>query len=379
MTRKIFKPKLRHLVVMMAGISAIPLANAYIIPQNDLARFQQFLTENMQAVQQFLQREVMDKAQLAARALAAQDKADAMNNGFANWVARIDEGLASLANIEQETRAKPVQGACEVIGVAKVTSSVDCAQDDLKELVRSTSEPVTNMINSFATKAKSVLGIASSERSMFSTSNIAAASGGSSVEKSQSEKDLDAYYKKLEASVDLQDKWIKEGKAPNDPTLLLMTESDAPVYTDQELLMAVNQADLTYPQFIRKNLDDPQNERDLINDVRMKNAVLSNSHVIYDQIALRTAPSNGMPSKMMSLVMPVKLKLSNDGELQTDGDSWIHKVALNEGTTPAEVSKEALLLKGLKLQQMLASYKSQLQTEALVLNAYMQKVDTFSR
>jgi hypothetical protein len=246
-------------------------------------------------------------------------------------------------------------------------------------MVKSTSEPVTSVISNFANKAKSVLGIASTGGSLFSTANVASGSGGAGVVKTQSEKDLDAYYKKLEASVDLQEKWIKEGKNPNDPTLLLMAETDAPVYTDQELLMAVNQADLTYPQFIRKNLDDPQNERDVINDVRMKNAIASNSHVIYDQIALRTSPASGLPSKMMSMVMPVKLKLDNDGKLQTDGDSWIHKVALNEGTTPAEVSKEALLMKGLKLQQMLASYKSQLQVEALVLNKYMQQVDSFSR
>lgn len=379
MTNKVFKPKLRHLVVLMAGLSAIPLANAYIIPQNDLQRFQQFLTENMQEVQQFLQKEVMSRAQLAAKAIAAEQRVETFNNGFANWISRIDEGLGNLGNLEQETRSRPVQGACEVIGVAKITATTECAQDDLKDMVKSTSEPISNYITNFANKAKSALGLTSSAGSMFSTANVAAGSNGAAPGKTQSEKDLDAYYTKMEASVDLQLKWIKEGKMPNDPTLILMTETGAPVYTDQELLMAVNQADLTYPQFIRKNNDDPQNERDLINDIRMKNAVLRNNHVIYDQIALRTAPADGMPSKMMSMVMPVKLRLDNDGVLQTDGDSWIHKIALNEGTTPAEVSKEALLMKGLKLQQMLASYKAQLQKEDLILSAIMQKVDSFSR
>lgn len=377
MTNTKFKPKLRHLVVLMAGLSTIPLASAYVIPQNDLQRFQQFLTENMQAVQHFLQVEVMDKAKSAARALEAQNRVDTFNNGFANWIARVDEGLAQIGLLEQQTRQKPVQDACQVIGVAKVTTSVDCAQQDLKDMVRSTSEPVTSLISDFATQAKAALGIASTG-SMFSTANVAAGSDGS-IKKTQAEKNLDAYYKKMEASVDLQVKWINEGKNPNAPSLLLMTESDAPVYTDQELLMAVNQADITYPQFIRKSPDDPQNARDLINDVRMQNAVMSNTHVIYDQIALRTAPANGMPSKMMSMMMPVRIKLDNDGKLQTDGDSWIHKVSLNEGTTPAETSKEALLMKGLKLQQMLASYKAQLQIEDLLLNKYIQEVDSFSR
>lgn len=379
MTRKIFKPRLRHLVVMMAGLSTISFANATGFPTNDLARFQQYLTENIQAVQHFLQTEVMAKAKMAAEAIAAEQKVEAMNNGFANWIARIDEGLANIGKLEQESRSRPVQGACEVIGVAKVTSSVECSQDDIKDMVRSTSEPVSSLISNFADKVMDGLGLASSEGSLFSTANVAAGSDGAGAKKTQTEKDLDAYYKKLEAVVDLQDKWIKAGKNPNNPNLLLMTESDAPVYTYEELLMAVNQADITYPQFIRKSADDPQNARDLINDLRMKNAVLNNTHVIYDQIALRTAPNDGMPSKMMALEMPVKLKLNNDGELQRDGDSWIHKIALNSDTTPAEVSKESLMMKGLKLQQMIAAYKSQLQFEALVLNGYLQKVDSFSR
>jgi hypothetical protein len=362
----------------MAALSVIPLANAYTMPDNDLQRFQQFITENAQQVQHFIQTEVLDNAKLAAMARDAQNQAETYNNGFANWIARADESVANVFNLEQQSRARPVQQACGVIGVAKVTSSVECAQDDLKALVKSTSQPVTSYITDFAKKAASTLGLASSG-SMFSTANVAASSSAEGAQKTQSEKNLEDWYAKIEAAVDENDQWLRNGRLVNDPSLLLMTETDAPVYTDEELMMAVNQADLTYPDFIRKDPSDPQNAREAINDVRMKNAVLVNNQIIYDQIALRTAPADGMPSKMMSMVMPVQIKLDNDGQLQHDGDSWIHKIALNEATTPAEVSKEALLMKGLKLQQMLASYKAALQTEDLVLNAYLQKVDSFSR
>lgn len=380
MTTKAFRPKLRHLVVMMAGLSVIPMANAYIVPQNDMARFAQFLTENMQAVQHFLQVEIMDKMQLAARAKEAEDKVETYNNGFANWVARIDESLANIGNLEQESRSRPVQDACQVVGVAKITTDVECAQDDLKTLVNSTSGSVTSFINDISEKAHGLLGSLgiADTGSMFATRNVAAGSGGG-VTKSKSEQAIDAFNARVIASVDQNEKWVSEGKNPNDPNLLLMTETDAPVYTDEELLMAVNQADLTYPEYIRRSYEDPANEREAIQDVRVKNAVMGSRQVIYDQIALRTSPGTGMPSKMMSLMMPVKLKLSNDAELQTDGESWIHKVALNEATTPAEASKEALLMKGLKLQQMLASYKASLQTEDLILKAYIAKVDSFDK
>lgn len=378
MTKTKFKPKLKHLVVLMLSLSIIPLANAYIIPQTDLGRFQLKITENMQRVQEFLQKEIFDKMQLAARAQAAQDRAESFNNGFSNWIARIDESLGNVSLLEQESRARPVQDSCQVIGVAKVTADVDCAQDDVKALVNSTSGSVTSFINDFVDKAKGSLGIADIGSSPFSTANIAASSGGSRV-KTQSEKNIDAFNAKLEAAVDRHAEWEAQGKHPGDPTLLLMTESDAPVYTDEELEMAVNQADLVYPEFVRRSNEDPSNERDVINDVRLKNAVLNGNRVIYDQIALRTSPDTGMPSKMMSMMMPVKLNLDSDGELKKDGDSWIHKIALNEGTTPAEVSKEALLMKGLKLQQMLAAYKAQLKMEDVILNAYIAKVDPFVR
>jgi hypothetical protein len=373
------KAKLKLLVILMAG--ALCTQPAYAAfgggPQYDPTRWAQSVWDNVNQMTAWVKTEVIDKYQLEARFQAVRDEVDSYNNGFSNWIARIDGSLAELSSLDQQTRARPIQNACSVVGVQRTTDEVDCAEDDIEEMVNSTSESITSYISDFGKKVKSGLGI-SSVATPFSTGNIAL-SNEALVQKVQAEIALDKFYRKQGIAVDLNDLWIKFGKKPNDPTLLLLTETQAPVYTDEEMAMAINTADITYPEFLKKSNTDPENERELANDIRVKNAILSNNKVIYDQIAMRTAPSNGMPSKLMAMMMPVQLKLSDDAELETDGESWIHKVALNEGTTPGENTKESLLLKALQVQQALASYKAQLLTESLIVQAYTAKIDAFTR
>lgn len=377
-SNKKFKRKL--LVIFMASALCTPSAYAAFGagPDYDPTSWVQDVWDNVNRIQEFIKTEVIDKYQLEARYQAARAEVDSYNNGFANWISRIDGSLGELSSLEQQSRARPIQNACSVLGVQQTADQVDCAQDDIEEMVNSTSESITNYISDFGKKVASGLGIASTA-TPFSTGNIASGSGGTPAVKSKTELDMDKFYKRLEDAVTLNDRWVNAGKKPNDPTLLLLTETQAPVYTDEEMAMAINTADITYPEFMKKSNTDPVNERELVNDVRVKNAILSNNKVIYDQIAMRTAPADGMPSKLMAMMMPVQLKLSNDAELETDGESWIHKIALNEGTTPGENTKESLLLKALHVQQALESYRAQLLKESLIVQAYTAKVDAFVR
>lgn len=373
------KPKLKLLVILMASVLCTTPVYAKFRggPDYDPGSWAQDVWDNVNRMQEFIKTEVIDKYQLEARYLSAKAEVESYNNGFANWISRIDGSLGELSSLEQQSRARPIQDACSVMGVQRTADQVDCAEDDIEELVNSTSESITNYISDFGTRIRSGLGIAS-VASPFSTGNIAAGSP-SPVTKAKAELDMDKFYKRLEDAVTLNDRWVRAGKKPNDPTLLLLTETQAPVYTDEEMAMAINTADITYPEFMKKSNTDPLNERELVSDVRIKNAILSNNKVIYDQIAMRTAPVDGMPSKLMAMMMPIQLKLSDDAELERDGESWIHKVALNEGTTPGENTKESLLLKALQVQQALASYKAQLLTESLIVQAYTAKVDAFVR
>jgi hypothetical protein len=379
MIRSNKKPKLKLLVILMACALSTPSAYATFGegPQYDAGRWAQSVWDNIQRMQRYIQTEVIEKAKIAARYQQVKDEIDTYNNGFANWISRIDGSMEDIGNLDQASRGRPLQDACRVIGVQELANEANCAEDDIRELVNSTSESVTSFITDFGNKVKSSMGLASTA-STFATGNIAAGSGGP-AQKQQAEIAMDKFYKHLEEAVTLNDKWVKEGKKPNNPTLLLLTETQAPVYTDEELLMAVNTADITYPEFLPKSNTDPENEREVAYNVRVKNAIGVNNKVVYEQIAQRTAPADGKPSKLMAMMMPVQLKLSNDGELETDGESWIHKIALNEGTTPSENSKESLLMTALEVEQALANYKSQLLREQLVLQAYTGMVDPFKR
>lgn len=380
MIRSNKKPKLKLLVIVMACALSTPSAYAAFTggPVNDPTGFSQSVMDNIKRMQEFIQTEVVEKYKLAAKYEAVQNEVDSYNNGFANWVARIDGSLGDLSSLGQQSKARPIQDSCRVMGVQRIAAETDCAQDDIEEMVNSTSGSITSYISDFGNKIKSGLGLAS-VATPFSTGTIAVSTGSADSGKTKAEIDLDKFYERLEESVDLNDKWVKAGKRPNDPTLLLLTETQAPVYTEEEMMMAINTADITYPEFMKKSNTNPENEREVAKDVRVKNAILSNNKVIYDQIAMRTAPADGKPSKLMAMMMPVQLKLSNEGELETDGESWIHKIALNEGTTPGENSKESLLMTALRVEQALASYKAQLLTESLIVQAYSDRVDAYTR
>jgi hypothetical protein len=171
--------------------------------------------------------------------------------------------------------------------------------------------------------------------------------------------------------------WVDAGKGAkaNNPALLLVTPDMAPAYTPEELEMALNMARLTYPPFVRKYGEDPVNDREVVKDMRQKLRIELANADIARQIGLRTSLDPNKPSKLMALGMPVALKFDNNNEIATDGESWIHKVALNNNTTPAEMSKEDLLMTGLKFNQALERYKSQLVTEQMLLNLYLVKLD----
>jgi hypothetical protein len=180
-----------------------------------------------------------------------------------------------------------------------------------------------------------------------------------------------------ELTIDKHNVFVEAGFDPADPNLLLINDNVLP-YSDDELAMALIQARLTYPPYVRPSNTDPVNEREAIRDVRNKLAIETASTTIKQHIALRTPLVEGLPSELMVLTMPVALQFDADGDI-ADGDSWIHKIGLDAGTTPAQISKESLLMQGLKVKQAIAAYKSQLYRESLVLKMVMQRVDPASR
>lgn len=356
-------------VAILAG--SISSAYAFIIPNTDLARFQARVTDDINRSLEFLKSTAAYQAIDQARGFDTQSRVDAFNNGAANWIARVQQQATDVFNLQQEENTKPLQNACDTFSVQGAASDALCEEGGILEAVGEKLGIVsTGSLETFK-KAKDAVS------SLIPGSIMASAPGVNKSEETESEKALKKFIADELAAVDKHTAWIEAGKGnqANDPSLLLVTSDIAPSYDAEQLDMALNMARLTYPPFVRKSTLDPSNEREVAQDMRRKLAVEVPNSVIARQISMRTSLDPQKPSKLMALGMPVTLMFDDENEISTQGESWIHRIALNNNTTPGEVSKEALLMKGLQVNQAIESYKSQLVKERMILNIYLSRLD----
>lgn len=358
-------------VAILAG--SISSANAFIIPNTDLANFQQRVTDDINRSLEFLKSTAAYQALDQARSYDTQGRVDAFNNGAANWISRVQQQAADVFNLQKEEDSKPLQNACETFSVQGAASDALCEEGGILDAIAEKMGIVSNGSLETYQKAKDAVS------SLVPGAIMADAPGVKKDDKSEteSEKALKKFIAEELAAIDKRTAWIEAGKGDqaNDPTLLLVTSDIAPSYDAEQLDMALNMARLTYPPFVRKSTRDPSNEREVAQDMRQKLAIEVPNSVIARQIALRTSLDPTKPSKLMALGMPVTLMFDDKQEISTEGESWIHRIALNNNTTPGEVSKEALLMKGLQVNQAIESYKSQLIKERMILNIYLSRLD----
>lgn len=363
-------------LLAVAVLSAVcSSAQAFEVPQTDFKKYEIMVTDDVNRAYEYVKKTGLYQGIDSARAYDTEARVDAFNNGAANWVARMNQQAADLFMLNQKEKSMPSQDACTTVSVQGSLSEAVCGEGGILDAVTeqmgmSNSGPL-EMFN----KAKTVVG------SLIPTVIGAETPGSGSSTPIARETESTKAYKRFVAdeiaAVEKNIAWEAAGKGDkaNNPALLLVTSDMAPAYTPEELEMALNMARLTYPPFVRKYSEDPVNDREVAQDMRKKLRIeLANSDIAR-QIGLRTSLDPNKPSKLMALGMPVALKFDNNNEIATDGQSWIHKVALNNNTTPTEMSKESLLMTGLKFNQALERYKSQLVTEQLLLNLYLIKLD----
>ncbi len=76
---------------------------------------------------------VVENAKLVAIGVSAEQQVEAINNGFANAVARLDKGKEERQNLEQLERSQPAQDACSTLTVSAGLGDAACAQVDQAE------------------------------------------------------------------------------------------------------------------------------------------------------------------------------------------------------------------------------------------------------
>lgn len=356
-------------IALLSG--SISSANAFIIPETDLAQFQARVTDDVNRGLEFLRSTAMYQALDQVRSFDTESRVDAFNNGAANWISRVQQQAADVFNLQKEEDSKPLQNACETFSVQGAVSDAICDEGGILDAVAEQLGIVSSSSLETYQKAKDAVS------SLVPKSIMAATSSGRNSKATDSEVALKKFIADELSAIDKRTAWIEAGKGDqaNDPSLLLVTSDIAPSYDSEQLDMALNMARLTYPPFVRQSILDASNVREVAQDMRKKLAMEVPNSVIARQIALRTSLDPLKPSKLMALGMPVTLMFDDKEEISTEGESWIHRIALNNNTTPGEVSKEALLMKGLKVNQAIESYKSQLIKERLILNNYLSRLD----
>jgi hypothetical protein len=367
-------------LLAIAVLSAVcSSAQAFIVPNTDFKKFSIMVMDDVNRSMEFIKKTGLYQAIDAARAYDYQARIDGWNNGAANWVARVNQQATDVFMLNQKANSMPSQDACSTVSVQGGLAEAVCGEGGIADAVAEQMGISDAGPLEILQKAKTIVG-------SLLPKVIGAAAPGSGSGSGSGAADADTEstkaYKRFVAdeiaAVDKNKAWVDAGKAlkANDPTLLLVTSDMAPAYSPEELEMALNMARLTYPPFVRKYGEDPVNEREAVQDLRKKLRIETANATIARQIGMRTSLDPNKPSKLMALGMPVAIKFDGNSEIDTTGESWIHKVALNNNTTPAEMSKESLLMTGLKFNQALERYKSQLVTEQMMLNRYLVKLET---
>ncbi|MHD0644578.1 hypothetical protein ACYPKM_02925 [Pseudomonas aeruginosa] len=344
----------------------------------DLARFTKRVEEDITRAFEWAEQQEVFQTMMDLKAQYVDANIDTWNNGAANTVARINRSLEEIAGLEQLGRAKPVQDACQIVSISTQMNQADCDTDLVNETVQNAAAPTISAYDEYILSGGSLDQVA---QRLGSAPIKASSSGGTSssssiTEESQAKKIQAEYDKIVLAAYDQHEAWVRAGKgaAANDPSLLFLSTNASPVYSTEELQMAVNQALLTYKPYVNLSNLDPTDPRERLRELHMKNGFKHVSDMIVRQIALRTAVADGEPSKLLLQTKPADLQFKTDGSVDTQNDSWIQKVALNSDTTPAESSRTDLLMMGVELQLAIERYKSQLLVESMVVEKINAKL-----
>lgn len=87
------------------------------------------ISRTLEATREF----VVENAKLVAIGVSAEQQVEAINNGFANTVARLDKGKEERQNLEQLERSQPAKDACSTLTVSVGLGDAACAQVDQAE------------------------------------------------------------------------------------------------------------------------------------------------------------------------------------------------------------------------------------------------------
>lgn len=116
------------ITLILLGLSQSAFSTVHIV--NDEKAYYQDFYANIQRTIESAKKLVLENAQLQAMATAAENQTEAVNNGFANVIARLDKGAEERQNIDHMERAQPAKDACDTFNLSAGLESSACAEVD---------------------------------------------------------------------------------------------------------------------------------------------------------------------------------------------------------------------------------------------------------
>jgi len=123
--------KLKIALILLALSSNSLAAEGMIVkdPAGLMQNIYANISRSMEAIKTF----TVENSKLVAMGVSAEQQVEAINNGFANTVARMDKGKEERQNLEQLERSQSARDACSTLTLSAGLNDAACSQVDQEE------------------------------------------------------------------------------------------------------------------------------------------------------------------------------------------------------------------------------------------------------
>lgn len=299
------------------------------------------INRTLEATKQF----VVENGKLVAIGVAAEQQVEAINNGFANTVARLDKGKEERQNLEQLERSQPAQDACSTLTVSAGLNDSACAQVDQAEQL-------------------------SKDRARRYS---AATGGGIFADKVTDAQDVNAENNRT--SVEVMDKCGALGDKCLDARLwFTSTALTADEYKALQLQsdIAAN-INVQTPQVAQLKPGSPEHDRAVLQDIRRENA----REQARDSLNTLQTLNHGtlIDGKREPGRVEQYVKYS---ESRLGSEQWLCQATnscSDNYVPPAELQRRTAEIQAVMASLQLDQYKSNLRREQLLQNALLNKIN----
>jgi hypothetical protein len=331
------------ITLILLGISHSAFSSVYLV-YDEKAYYQDFYA-NIQRTIESAKKLITENAQLMSMGKAAEAQVDAVNNGFANTVARLDKGKEERQNLEQMERSQPAKDACDTFALSAGLDSSACSEfDQIDQLSKDRAQ------------------------------RYSVATGGGISNTTRVTDFQDVNEENTRAAVALMNKCQSLDSNCQNPALWFGKALTADEYKALQLQndIAANPA-ITVPEVTGLNPGTPEHTRALTQDLMRENAREQSRF----ELEALTIATHGTMSETGER-KPGKVELYEEYSSNRLGsEQWMCEITqtCGEYVPPAEIDKRSVEIKAVSASLALDQYKSDLRKESLLQTALFHELN----